>query len=207
MIRRIYLHGFASGPASKKATYFRDRLPGLLVPDLAEGNFEGLTISAQLRVVERLAEGEPADLIGSSMGGYVAALYAARHPEVRRLVLMAPAFGFARRWPLALGEQKVRQWHENGWMEVFHYSTGQTARIGYQLLEDGSLYEDYPDVRQPALVFHGRQDTVVPCQFSVEFGASRPNARIVLVDSGHELTNVLESVWEESYRFLNEPGR
>ena len=31
------------------------------------------------------------------MGGYLAALYASRHPEIDRMVLLAPAFGFGTR--------------------------------------------------------------------------------------------------------------
>ena len=44
----IYLHGFASGPQSTKAQFFRRRFEELgiamQIPDLSEGNFEGLTI-------------------------------------------------------------------------------------------------------------------------------------------------------------------
>jgi hypothetical protein len=66
----IYLHGFASGPGSKKAQYFKDRfaevdLP-VLIPDLAAGNFEKLTISGQLRVIKDAAGQDPVTLIGSS---------------------------------------------------------------------------------------------------------------------------------------------
>ena len=86
MSRFVYLHGFASGPSSQKARFFRDRFAelgiGLEVPDLAEGKFEQLTISGQLAVMERVARDEPASFIGSSMGGYLAALYAARHAEL-----------------------------------------------------------------------------------------------------------------------------
>ena len=43
MTRIVYLHGFASGPASSKALFFRQRLEaaGALVdaPDLAAGDF------------------------------------------------------------------------------------------------------------------------------------------------------------------------
>ena len=95
MSRFVYLHGFASGPSSQKARFFRERFAelgiGLEIPDLAEGRFEQLTISGQLGVMERAIGGDPATLIGSSMGGYLAALYAARHPEVEKLVLLAPA--------------------------------------------------------------------------------------------------------------------
>lgn len=103
MSRVIYLHGFASGPSSKKARFFAERFAqlgiGLEIPDLAENDFEHLTISGQLRVIERLSRGESTTLIGSSMGGYVSALYAARHAEVEKLVLLAPAFAFLKRWP------------------------------------------------------------------------------------------------------------
>src|SRR6266849_1150851 len=98
----LYLHGFASGPSSSKARYFREKLEacGLRVeiPDLAAGDFEHLTITGQLAVIERCAKGQPICLSGSSLGGYLAALYAARHPEVERVILFAPAFHFAHRW-------------------------------------------------------------------------------------------------------------
>ncbi len=108
MSRIIYLHGFASGPSSKKARFFSQQFAqlgmGLEIPDLAQGDFARLTISGQLGVIERVSRGEPVSLIGSSMGGYLAALYAARHPEVEKLVLLAPAFSFLTRWPETLGE-------------------------------------------------------------------------------------------------------
>src|SRR5438034_10107261 len=107
----LLFHGSASVSMSTKAQFFRRRFEEtgveMQIPDLSEGNFETLTISGQLRVIERIAGGEDVRLIGSSMGGYLAALYAARHPEVSRVVLFAPAFGFARRWPLLLGAGTV----------------------------------------------------------------------------------------------------
>jgi len=164
--RIVYLHGFASSPASKKAGFFRERFAelgiGLEIPDLAEGNFERLTISGQLAVIERTSRGEPAVLIGSSMGGYLAALYAARHPEVERVVLMAPAFCFSRRWPETLGEDAMSEWKQSGLLKVFHYGEVRDASLGYQLIQDASQYEDYPSFEQPALIFHGTNDTVVP---------------------------------------------
>ena len=53
--------------------------------------------TAVSRTGEKLAKGEPLVLMGSSLGGYLAALYAARHPSsVDRLILLAPAFRFSR---------------------------------------------------------------------------------------------------------------
>jgi pimeloyl-ACP methyl ester carboxylesterase len=204
--RIIYLHGFASGPSSKKAQFFRERLAELGlelgVPVLAEGDFERLTITAQLDVVERLAHGGPVSLIGSSMGGYLAALYAARHPEVEKVVLLAPAFGFARRWSESLGTEKLEEWKRTGWLGVYHYAEQRERRVGHQLISDGLGYEDYPEVSQPTLVFHGDKDAVVPAACSVQFAAGRPNVQFQLLDSDHELADVLEQMWEGVRRFL-----
>jgi pimeloyl-ACP methyl ester carboxylesterase len=154
-------------------------------------------------VVEREAAGRPVVLIGSSMGGYLAALYGARHPEVERLVLLAPAFGFARRWPESLGPQVVQQWRDTGWRDVFHYGEGRDRRLSYRIIEDGAGYEDFPVVPQPVLILHGTRDEVVPASASREF-ANRDsgNRRLVLLDSGHELTDVLERLWDETANFL-----
>ena len=62
-VKYVYLHGFASGPQSSKAQFFRARMAAeygidLVIPDLNEGDFEHLTISRQLGVIERILEGQ-----------------------------------------------------------------------------------------------------------------------------------------------------
>jgi len=205
-MRFIYLHGFASGPSSKKARFFETRFSelgiGLEIPDLAEGKFEQLTITGQLAVIERIARGDEVSFIGSSMGGYLAALYAGRHPEVDKLVLLAPAFAFLRRWPEELGESKIDEWRRTGVLRVFHYSEGRQMELSYQLIEDASQYEDYPDFPQPVLIFHGRHDTTVPPAHSVTFAEKHPQTTLRLMESDHQLLNVLDEVWMESEEFL-----
>ena len=193
--RIVYLHGFASSPLSKKARYFGQLLPSLEVPDLAAGDFEHLTISGQLRVVEETCRGERVSLIGSSMGGYLAALYAARHPEVERLVLMAPAFCFLHRW--------AESWEGKAFLPIYHYGEGRTCNLSRNLIDDGREYEDYPDFHQPALIFHGIHDDTVPAEYSKTFAAAHSNATLRLLDSDHELIDVLNVMGEEALRFLN----
>jgi len=212
MPRFIYLHGFASSPGSRKARFFAERFRelgiGLEIPDLAEGNFRNLTLTAQLNVIARVSRNEPVSLIGSSMGGYLAALYAARHPsQIEKLVLLAPAFSFASRWPETLGEPTMAEWKRTNTLKVFHYSEGREVELGYQLVEDARQYEAYPDVGQPVLIFHGRNDTVVPPEYSVSFAERHPaerhpNVRLRLLDSDHELGNVLDTMWIVTEEFL-----
>ena len=209
-MRAVYLHGFASGPSSRKARFFAERFETLgihletpdLTPPESQGGFEALTLTAQLRQIEALLKGEPCLMMGSSMGGYLTALYAARHPEVERLVLLAPAFCMARRWRETWGAERIEQWRARGYDEIFHYAQNREARIGYGLIEDAAHYEDYPVVAQPTLVFHGRQDPVVPVEFAREFTQRTPGARLMEFESGHELTDCLEPMWEQTKAFL-----
>jgi pimeloyl-ACP methyl ester carboxylesterase len=206
MSRFIYLHGFASSPGSRKARFFEDRFRelgiGLDIPDLAAGDFRNLTLTGQLKGIERAAREEPVSLIGSSMGGYLAALYAARHPEVKKLVLMAPAFSFASRWPETLGEQAMEEWKRTNTLRVFHYSERREVELGYQLIEDARQYEAYPDFKQAALIFQGRNDSVVPPEYAERFAGLHSNAILRLMDSDHDLMSVLDEMWRETEKFL-----
>src|SRR5579862_8028879 len=153
----IYLHGFASGPRSAKAQFFKgkfaERGVTIQIPQLDEGNFEGLTIGGQLAVIEREAAGRRVNLMGSSLGGYLAALYAARHPEaVERMVLLAPAFQFPRRWRERFSAAELDQWKREGSRPFFHYGYKVERRLGYQLVEDAARYEDEPEFSQPTLI-------------------------------------------------------
>lgn len=210
MSRVLYLHGFASGPSSSKARYFASRIPGTTVLQLDGGYFEHLTISGQLEVVDHAAGGNPVTLIGSSMGAWIAGLYAARHPEVDRLVMLAPALGFNRRWAERLGPAEMDRWKQEGAIHVFHYGDARIRKIGYQLMQDAARYEDFPDVGQPTLILHGAHDDIVPAVYAEEFAANRPNVRLEIVDSGHDLLNVLETIGGAVAEFLaagSGPGR
>lgn len=206
MSRILYLHGFASSPQSKKAQYFRRQfsLAGipLEVPDLSPDGLERLTITGQLQIVEAEARGEPVSLIGSSMGGYVAALYAASHPEVETVVLMAPAFHFPGRWLERIGPVQAAEWKSRGYLEMPDYRTGGSARVGYCLMEDALRHTAAPVFPQPALLFHGSRDEVVDYRGSVAYAAANPNVRLQVFDAGHELTDVVEEMALAMTRFF-----
>src|SRR5262249_10994895 len=145
-VRVIYLHGFASGPTSSKAQFFSKKFAAagcdVSVPTLDGGDFRNLTVTSQLAILDREAADRNVVLMGSSLGGYLAALYAARHPDsVERVVLMAPAFCFARRWS-SDGFPELAEWKRKGVAEIFHYGEKRQREISYQLIEDGLKYED-----------------------------------------------------------------
>ena len=205
----LYLHGFASSIKSTKAQFFRQKMAEfghiLTLLELDEGNFEAMTVTGQLAVIDRAVQetGGPVTLMGSSLGGYLAALYAASHSEVERVILMAPAFRFASRFKERFSPEQLESWRKCGSTPIFHYGSNSLRPLSYEFIEDASRYEEEPDIRQPCLILHGTNDTVVPPEISAEYAARHPNVILRLLPSGHELTDVLDSLWKEVVKFQN----
>jgi len=177
----------------------------LAVPDLAP-DFTHQTVSGMLDVVAPLLEPGTV-LLGSSLGGYLAALAAARASgRVRALVLFAPAFGFAARWEARLGTEAVADWQAQGTMPVMHYGTGREEPLAFDLIADARRHAPEPDPPCPALVFAGRHDETVPLDGIAAFAARRPTRELVVLDAGHEMTEVLEPLWERTEAFLRRVG-
>jgi len=86
--------------------------------------------------------------------------------------------------------------------DVYHYGEKRMRRVHYALIEDALRFPPAPDFSQPALIFHGIHDDVVPVENSRAFTAAHPNAQLVELDSDHELLNVLDAIVEESLPFL-----
>ena len=125
MTEFVYLHGFASGPSSKKALAFKNKFKeigvSLNTPDLEGGNFENMTLTSQVNIVLDLLDQfqcKKVCLIGSSMGGYLATLLAQRRVEIKATYLMAPGFNFLERWMRSL---KLDFDDETCWDEKFSF--------------------------------------------------------------------------------------
>jgi uncharacterized protein len=204
----LYLHGFASGPLSKKGVefdkHFTARGHQVERSNLRVPSFEHLRLSAMLDVVRDAIDraGAPVVLIGSSLGGLTAARVAERDDRVTACVLLAPAFQLVERWKQQLGAE-WDTWRERGSRDVADYTTGGMSTVDFGFVEDVARIDvGYPDVRVPALVIHGVHDEVVPVERARTFAAGRSNVRLLELDDGHELVASIPRLLAESEAFL-----
>lgn len=124
-------------------------------------------------------------LFGSSMGGAVALLTAARDERVVAVATLA-AVGY----PSAIEERYPHEsqlWTELGYVET------PAGRIGRSFYDD-ALQHDVVSavsiVRAPLLVMHGTEDTIVPQTDALDIASAARNATLDLIDGGdHQFHN------------------
>jgi len=206
----FYLHGFASSPRSTKVGYFTDRLAehGIRVrcPDFNQPDFRTLTITRMLDQLDRQLppDGPPVALVGSSLGGTLAILAAARAPSrVARLVLLAPAVMFAKPGHHLLPPERIEEWRRRGSLPFFHYAANEQLELDYGFYEDSLRYDAFNAVvPQPTLIFQGLRDASVDHRTVEQFANARPNVTLSLLDDDHQLIASLPRMWNDIQPFL-----
>lgn len=146
-------------------------------------------------------------LVGSSMGGFAAAWFAARNPDaVAGCVLLAPAFGFlARRWA-RLTEAEREEWKRTDRLRVTNEWVG--TALAYGLIEERDQFRPAALAagwHTPALLFRGMADDVVPPDDSLDFLRSVAYPRVelrLLGDGDHRLTAYKDEIAAEACRFF-----
>jgi len=208
----LYLHGFASSPASSKARRFEEELAvhgvGFSCPDFNQPAFETLTVTRMLADTRRALEaarGRPVAVIGSSLGAFVAvhAAEAAWGRDIDRLILLAPALDFGGNRLRQLGDRGLDEWRASGRLEVFHYGDNLMRHVGFELYEDAARFDAFGVQRVlPTLVYQGRQDESVSADMVSGWAKERRHVTLRLVEDGHQLTASLDQIWTEAEIFL-----
>src|SRR4051812_39286310 len=210
-VKVFYLHGFASSAQSTKAAFFRERLNArqvaVVTPDFNQPDFTSLTMTRMLDQLGRelsAANDEPIALMGSSLGGTLAILAAARFgPRVDRLVLMAPAVMFAKPGHHLLPPERIDEWRRRGTLPFFHYAFNEERLLEYAFYEDSLQHDAFgAPFPQPTLVFQGLHDRSVPYQTVEQFARTRPNVTLSLLDDDHQLIASLPRMWNDVEAFL-----
>ena len=211
MAQFIYLHGFASSPGSKKATVFKNRFDSasisLVVPDLEGGDFQRLTLTKQLKIIDDCMgqyPGERFGLIGSSMGGYLAVLMAQTREEVAAMYLMAPGFNFMERW-----RSRV-QGHLKGsnvipdLIPVYHYRYNKDMLLSTDIFRDAEKWDQLGlDRKIPTRIVHGIHDDTVDILQSRKFAEAHPECQLEELDSDHQLLSHIDWIVEDAMKFFH----
>lgn len=214
----VYLHGFASSPASGKALRFKReceaRGVGFSCPDLNAPAFETLTTTrmlAQVRATVAAVPSGPVALVGSSLGAFVAVHAAAADTtgKVDRLILLAPALDFGGNRLRQLGEHGIDAWKRSGQLTVYHYGDDRERQVGYELYADAARYDAITlPSHLPTLVFQGDHDESVSPEMVRRWAEGRPLVDLRMLHDGHQLSDSIDHIWTESSAFLGirEPG-
>jgi len=162
---------------------------------------------AYIRVDDEVSGDRRWRLIGSSMGGYIAARWAELHPaRVDRLLLLCPGFDISARWPEILGEGAVERWEETG-SHAIADATGALRPLAWNFHEDARTHPMRPEVQCPTRIIHGTRDDVVPIRLSRSYARDRAGVDIVELDDDHSLAGSLDLVLEQTVEFFELESR
>jgi pimeloyl-ACP methyl ester carboxylesterase len=184
----LYFHGFASSPASGKITALRPLLEPrgieLITPDLNVPSFEALDWNAVVaHAWAEAARVQPVALVGSSMGALVALGVVQASGLPLPLVLIAPAFGIARRW-----KQRVP---DTDPVRVFNYARNAMVPIHRAFFEQVSELPDPDAPPARVTIVMGANDETVPIAYVHEvwerWGLGRPSKFIEIPNGDHGL--------------------
>lgn len=165
-----YIHGYQSNPNGEKATAFKETLQAIPI-SYQETIPEKISIPRCLDRISKEIRNDPSVvLIGSSLGGFLAASTALNHPTVKQLILLNPAI-----IPPETDLLKIKD---------------MPLRILQEMINPGLFIQKIP---AQITILRGRQDTVVPDQWVLRFSQAQ-NATIQFFDDDHRFSKNLSQL-------------
>lgn len=187
----LIIHGFAGG------TYDQERLANYLerhakldvysftLPGHEKRTFKTAKYQEWIKASEEMIDSLIKDgyrsiyLIGHSMGGVIATYLSSKYPQVKKLVLAAPAFNYL----VVEGESSTMDKFKSGINMVINNDRDEvftrflklpiTSFSEFTKLVD--KYKDsYKDVNVPTLILQGDKDTLVPVKSSMDLYQNLP---------------------------------
>lgn len=203
----LIIHGFAGG------TYDQERLANYLerhakldvysftLPGHEKRTFKTAKYQEWIKASEEMIDSLIKDgyrsiyLIGHSMGGVIATYLSSKYPQVKKLVLAAPAFNYL----VVEGESSTMDKFKSGINMVINNDRDEvftrflklpiTSFSEFTKLVD--KYKDsYKDVNVPTLILQGDKDTLVPIKSSMELYENLPVKEknlVILNDYTHDI--------------------
>ena len=156
-----YIHGYMSDPNSTKGTLFKEKLNARAIK-YRDCEPEDLVISDCLkRIKSEIKDDKNVILIGSSLGGLLAAKTALENPNVKQIILLNPAI-----IPPSVDITKIQ---------------GMPQRI-LSDMQDVRLFEEKID--SDIFILAGKWDDVVPSDWVLEFARAQ-GVTVSFLDDDH----------------------
>jgi predicted esterase YcpF (UPF0227 family) len=165
-----YIHGYMSGPNSTKGTIFKEKLNAKPIK-YRNCEPEDLVISDCLsRIKKDIEDDKDAVLIGSSLGGFLAAKTALENKNVKQIILLNPAI-----IPPSFDISKIDDMPQRILSDI----------------QDESLFEN--KISSDIYILIGLKDDVVPIKWPLDFAMSQ-NSTIKFLDDDHRFTKNLQKL-------------
>ena len=213
----LYLYGFASGPLSTKAQFFKKSFQ---LVNISLGIYDFLPttqafstmrcsnlVNSLIEHIDKTFQDNQLVIMGSSFGGFLATWYTHMHPrKVDKLILMAPAINFSADFIAAVLGTTHLVWRNNNTILVDHYRFGGNIPLNYSFYKD--LKNNPPpkfssfEFPVPTIIFHGINDIVVPIQWSQSFSEINPLVTLYSLEDDHQLLNQKDFMWKLIKSFL-----
>ncbi len=185
----LICHGMLSNKDSRKHSHFAQILceRGYLVLRFdfsfvgeSGGKLSELSYSGEVKDLEsavafvRQKTQGPIGLLGSSMGGAIALLYAAEDPRVRAVAAMACV---AR--PDAFSKEDVARWEAQGHIDS---PLGPISLAFLKDAQEKDVLGAVARLKTPLLLIHGEADELIPVTEALDiFRAAQPPKRLELI--------------------------
>jgi len=174
-----YIHGYLSDPNSTKGTLFKKKLNAKAIK-YRDCPPEELVISDCLKQIRKEIENDKdAVLIGSSLGGFLAAKTALENSNVKKLILLNPAI-------------------IPGYVDITKIE-GITQSILTDM-QDIKLFEE--KIKAYILILAGTMDDVVPSKWVLEF-AKTQDVNVRFLEDDHSFSLNLELLPDIIASFLD----
>ena len=178
-----YIHGYMSEPNSTKGTLFNKTLNAVAIK-YRDCEPEDLAISdCLLQIKKEIKNDDDAILIGSSLGGYLAAKTALDNKNVQKIILLNPAI-----IPPSVDITKIKDIPQSILADM----------------QDKRLFEEKIDA--DIFILAGKQDDVVPTDWVLDF-AKAQQTNIRFFDDDHsfsfnmeKLPDIIESILHKNIK-------
>jgi len=167
-----YIHGYLSNPKSTKGMLFKDKLNAISIK-YRDCKPEKIVISECLKKIKKeIEKDKDAVLIGSSLGGFLAAKTALENNNVKQIILLNPAI-----IPPSVDISKIKEMPK----QILHE------------MQDKNLFKK--KINSYIYILVGIKDDLIPSSWPIEFALTQ-DATIKFLYDDHSFTQNIDQLPE-----------